>query len=295
MITIMGATGHTGGVAATHLLDAGEAVRVVGRSADRLSGLTTRGAEASVGDATDPAFLTQAFRGADVVYALIAVDYSRPDVLDQYERGGDAIAQALEASGVRRAVFLSSVGAELPAGTGPIVGLHRAEERLKGIAGLALLRLRAGYFYENHFATLGLIRHQDVDLGAIPPDVPIPTIAAADIGAFAAEALRARDFTGTRVRELLGPRELTMRQAARALGKRIGKPDLEYRQLPADIYVDGLAAAGFPLPVAQLLLELATALGSGRAAAHGAPHEQRRGRIAFEDFAEVLARAYRAA
>jgi uncharacterized protein YbjT (DUF2867 family) len=293
MITVMGATGHTGGVAAARLLDGGETVRVVARSAERLGTLVGRGAEAAVGDAGDPVFLAQAFRGADAVYVMIPADYSRPDVLDQYGRIGEAIARALETSGVRRAVFLSSVGAELPAGNGPIAALHRAEERLKEIAGLDLLLLRAGYFYENHLGTLGLIRQQGINGGAIPPDAPIPTIASADIGAFAAEALRARDFAGTTVRELLGPRELTMREATRSIGARIGKPDLEYVQFPADGYVAGLIQAGFPAPVASLLLEMSEALGAGRVAAHGAPNEQRRGRITFEEFAEVLAQAYR--
>ena len=61
----------------------------------------------------------------------------------------------MQDAGVRRAVFLSSLGAEVAAGTGPIVGLHGAEERLGAISGIALLILRAGYFYENSYGTLG--------------------------------------------------------------------------------------------------------------------------------------------
>lgn len=65
MITVMGATGHTGSAIARRLLDAGEKVRALGRSAAKLDGLRSLGAEAVVGDMTDPAFLTEACSGAD--------------------------------------------------------------------------------------------------------------------------------------------------------------------------------------------------------------------------------------
>ena len=68
MITVLGATGHTGGRVTTQLRAAGEKVRAVGRSAERLA---TVGAEPWVGDASDPAFLTEAFRGTDAAYVLM--------------------------------------------------------------------------------------------------------------------------------------------------------------------------------------------------------------------------------
>ena len=44
MITVMGATGNTGGQITERLLDAGERVRAVGRSASRLAALERAGA-----------------------------------------------------------------------------------------------------------------------------------------------------------------------------------------------------------------------------------------------------------
>ncbi|MGH7545431.1 MAG: NAD(P)H-binding protein, partial [Gemmatimonadota bacterium] len=79
MIAVMGATGNTGQVVADELLDAGEEVRVLGRSAERLEPWVRRGAEAAPGDVADAAYLTRAFRGADAVYAMIPPDYSNPD------------------------------------------------------------------------------------------------------------------------------------------------------------------------------------------------------------------------
>lgn len=60
MITVMGATGHTGGAVVARLLVAGAKVRAVGRSADRLARLRSACAEVAVGDPSDPAFLSEA-------------------------------------------------------------------------------------------------------------------------------------------------------------------------------------------------------------------------------------------
>lgn len=297
MITVVGATGHTGGVVAARLLDAGERVRVVSRSAERLAHWVARGAEPAAGDASDPEFVAMAFHGADAVYAMIPPDYAVADPIGRYEEYAEAIARGLEQSRVRRVVLLSSLGAHLPADTGPIVGLHHVEQRLAAVEGVERLYVRGAYFYENHLATLGLIKEQGIKADAVAPDVPVETIAAADIGAIAAEGLLAEgDFDGTRIWELVGPRPLSMREATRIIGARIGKPDLEYVQVPGDAYMLELIQGGFSPTGARLILEMAQAVSAARVVPQGEGTELRQGRITFEEFVGgALAEAYRAA
>ena len=57
MITIMGATGHTGRAIAEILLAHGEKVRVLSRAEKHLAPPVQRGAEPAVGDASDQAYL----------------------------------------------------------------------------------------------------------------------------------------------------------------------------------------------------------------------------------------------
>jgi len=121
MYVITGATGHTGNEVAEKLLAKGERVRVVGRSAKRLEPFVKKGADAFVADVTDTGALTKAFSGAKGVYAMIPPDVSTPDVLAHYQRVGDALAAAIEKSGVKYAVVLSSVGGDKPDKTGPVV------------------------------------------------------------------------------------------------------------------------------------------------------------------------------
>jgi uncharacterized protein YbjT (DUF2867 family) len=294
MITVFGATGHTGKVVAERLLDAGEKVRAIGRSADRLQPLAARGAEPAVGDIADAAFLTEAFRGADAAYVMVPPDYVDPDYFGRYARITDAVVRAIEQTGLRHVVFLSSLGAEHPSGTGPIVGLHRSEERLKQIPNLNLLILRPGYFYENLFNSLPLIKHQGINGGVIKPETPMGMTATQDIGAAAADALRARNFTGASVRELLGPRDVTLGEATRLIGERIGRPDLPYVTFADADLVGGLVQAGFAEPNAKLFVEMSQAFNDGRVRSLEGRHPGNTGQTTIESFADTLATAYKA-
>ncbi len=291
MIVVMGASGHTGKVAAEALLARGEKVRVLGRDAGKLQAFAARGAEVVTGDASDPAFLARAFAGAEAAYTLIPPDVRVPDFRAYQDRMGEATVKALRQAGVKRVALLSSVGADLPAGTGPIAGLHAQEERLRGL-GVDVLLLRPGYFFENLYASVPLIQHQGINGSAIAPDVKMSMIATRDIGAAAASALAARDFSGVQVRNLLGPRDLTMVEVTRILGARIGKPDLAYVQFPYDAFQAALEQAGLSKDLARLYGEMSRAFNDGIVKPVGGRTPASTTPTTFETFAGELAAAF---
>ncbi len=295
MIAVMGASGHTGRRVAELLLDSGEKVRVLGRSREKLMSLEKRGAEVQTGDAADARFLASAFRGAEGVFTLLPPDSRSTDYRALQDRMGEATAKAIRESGVRRVVFLSSVGADLPAGTGPIAGLHAHEKRLRELRGVDALILRPGYFFENFEETLGLIKHQGINGGAIAPDVAIPMIATRDIADAAAQALRERRFQGVVVQELLGPRDLSHSEATRILGARLGKKDLPYVQFPYDDFVKALVQTGLSENIAGLYAEMARALNEGKVKSLEGRRPENTTKTRFEDFAAELEEAYRVA
>src|SRR5262249_38732628 len=127
MITVMGATGHTGRKITEALLKAGDQVRALGRSEQKLAALKRAGAEVLSGDILDTKFLTEAFRGADGVYTLLPTDRRAPDYRAAQDREGEAIVKAIRDSGVQYVVALSSVGADRDSGAGLIAGLHAQE------------------------------------------------------------------------------------------------------------------------------------------------------------------------
>ncbi len=234
MYVLLGSNGQITSQLAHRLLAAGQPIRVVGRNPHALASLQQAGAQIAIGAPSDAAFLASAFNGATAVYAMTPPCYAEPDMQTAQTRIGEAVAQALRNARVRRVVNLSSVGAELPAGTGPIVALHAQEQRLNAIGGLDLLHLRPGSFMDNLLAGAEAVAAGGPLVGMEAPDVAIPTVATRDIAEVAAREL----VTPTRRGVLLlhAPRHVSMREAAAAIGRAIGRPDLPYKQAsPADM------------------------------------------------------------
>jgi uncharacterized protein YbjT (DUF2867 family) len=296
MIAVMGATGNTGRKITELLLEGGEKVRALGRSAEKLAELDRLGAETVVGDVRDAAYLVSTFAGADAVYTLTAYDSTLPDYHADQDRRGEAIASAIRESGVRHVVALSSIGAELRSGTGFITSLHRQEQRLRALDPVNLMILRPGAFFEGFYAALETIRHEGVVADSVAPDAKVPMIATADIATVAAGALRERNWSGVVVRELLGPRNLTYTEAAAAMGAAIGQPDLPYVQLPDEELVAILTeSAGFSPDFAAVFVEFNQALSDGRLRSVEGRNEGNTTPTEFEEFAAELAHVYAAA
>ena len=264
MYTILGATGNVGKKIAEALVAKGEKVRLVARSGDRLRPLVGKYAEAFVGDILDTEFLTRAMTGAGAVFTLIPPNYKAENFLSYADQAGESIARALQAAKITHVVNLSSVGGELPTGTGPITGLHRQEERLNRIKGLKVLHLRAAYFMENLLGGIELIKTKGINGSAVRGDLRMPMIATRDIAVFAAEGLMKRDSGGTSVAYLLGPRDLTMTEATMTIGIKIGLPNLQYVTFPSAEAEKGLIAAGLSSDMSRLYVEMSRAFNEGR-------------------------------
>lgn len=264
MIAILGATGHVGGKIADILIKKGEQVRLIARSPDRLRQSVRKNATAFSGDAGNTEFLTKAFKDVDTVFTLIPPDPKAADFMKYAQTISESIARALETAKVKHVVNLSSVGAELSEGTGPISGLHNMEERLNRIKGLNVLHIRASYFMENLLGSIGLIRSKGICGEAIRGDLRIPMIATRDIADYAAERIVKRDFSGVKVQYLQGPRYLSLIEAAEIIGKKVNIPGLSYVMFPYDEAEKGMVAAGLSPDMSRLYVEMSRAFNEGR-------------------------------
>ena len=295
LYVILGATGHVGGVIASRLLDQKKTVRVVGRSADRLKPFTARGAEGMAGSIEDPAFAARALAGAGAAFVLVPPNLATPAFRAYQSKVVESLARAIGSARPGHVATLSSIGAHLPRGNGPIAGLHELERRLDAIPNVHLLHLRPGYFMENHLAGLGMVKQMGILGSAIRADVPIQMIATADIGEVGARRLVTLDFKGHGVLELMGPRDVTMADVARAIGKAIGKPDLRYVQFPYDEAKKGMTGMGLQAEMADLYVEMSRAFNEGTVKATQPRSPATTTPTTVEQFAEkVFAPAYRA-
>ena len=264
MYVVLGASGNTGHIVANNLLARGQKVRVVGRNSAHLQPLTSKGAEPFIADVTDASALTKAFQQADSAYVMIPPNPASSDPLGYENRVSDAIAAAIQSAGTKNVVALSSIGAELASGTGPVIGLHNLEQKLNQISNANILYLRAGYFMENTLPQANAIRQMGAVTTPLRPDLKLPMIATHDIGTVAADAILHPTIQGKQTRELLGQRDLTYTEVASIIGKAIGKPDLKYAQAPDDQFRAVLVQMGMSEAFAKLLVEMIGTLNSGK-------------------------------
>jgi uncharacterized protein YbjT (DUF2867 family) len=286
---ILGATGNTGSIVANSLLSEGKKVRVVGRDAGRLQRFVRQGAEGFTATLSEAGTLAKAFSGARAAYLMLPPAKSR----EAQERDSDGIAKAVKEAGVSYAVHLSSYGAQVPEGTGPVTGLHSSEQKLNGIRGLNVLHLRAAYFMENNLAGIGMIQGMGIFGNALLPDLKVPMAATRDVGSYAAQRLLHLDFSGRQTHELLGERDLSMSEATAVIARGIGKPDLRYEQFPYDQVYQALTQMGIPPKGAALYIEMYEAINAGVLIPLEPRSKENSTPTSFEQFVqEVLAPAY---
>jgi uncharacterized protein YbjT (DUF2867 family) len=293
MYVVTGATGNTGRVIAETLLAKGKKVRAIGRNAEHLQSLVDKGAEAFVGSVTDSSAVLSAFRGAQAVYVMIPPNYTTEDFRAYQNEIGKAYASAIRQAGIPYVINLSSVGAHLSEGAGPISGLYDVEQQLNQLQGVNIVHLRAGFFMENLFFSLDLIRKQNINGGALRGDLVMPMIATRDIAQVAAQLLLSLEFSGQTTRELLGQRDISMQEATRIIGRAIGKDELAYVRFPYEQTEQALVGMGLSQDVARSLSEMDRALNEERVQ----PLEKRNATnttpTSFEQFAESFAAVYR--
>ncbi len=252
MYVVAGVTGRVGASAAEALIEAGAPLRVLVRRQQDAAPWERRGAQARAAALDDRAALTEALEGCTGFFVLLPFDLTVDDLDAHADALIASIAGPVAARRVPHVVVLSSGGADLPKGTGPISGLHRLERALLG-TGATVTALRSGHFQEKVGDVLDAARGGVYPVFAASADVTLPLAATRDLGAVAARALLSPSASSEAV-DVLGPR-YTEREVATLLGATLGI-DLQVVTLPEDAWAPTLAEAGFPPHVAASLAEL---------------------------------------
>jgi uncharacterized protein YbjT (DUF2867 family) len=255
MIVVMGAAGNVGSKVSDRLLGEGQPVRVLEHRRS-LEELGRRGAEVVTGDLGDAGTLGVLLKDADAVLVLLPDVVTDPEFTAARSRMSRVVVDAIAGSTVTHVVALSTVAAGVPDAAGPAAGLRELERRLFQLRDRNILVLRSPFYMENLLAAIPLIQARGVNGSAIDGHLELPMIATGDVAREAAERLLRRDFTGHRVRLLVGPEDISMTAATRALGERLGLPDLPYVQFPPDGVRGALLGAGMSEEAASQMVEL---------------------------------------
>ncbi len=280
MYVVAGVTGHTGKAVAEALLAKGAPLRVIVRSEEKGAAWKKRGAEVAVSSLEDAGALNRTLAGASGAYLLLPPNYTADDFLDAMRQTADALGWAARASNIAHVVFLSSVGAQLPSGTGPIQALRYAESAL-GPAARNLTLLRPSYFMENWSEAVQGVLADGALHSFFPAGFAFPMIATADIGRIAADSLLA-PASGRRILELEGPQDYSPEDIAAAFAAATRRP-VHVAVHPLEAMIPALTSAGLKPGIAALLAEMTGAIASGYVRREGGRCEFRRGTVRAED------------
>ena len=289
MYAVLGATGNTGSVVARTLLAGGHKVRVVARDANKVAALAKEGAEVVLGSVDDAAVLAKAFAGAKGAYVLLPPDLTSTDLKAENAKRADLMRTALADAKVPHVVLLSSVGAHLPSGTGPIATAHYAENVLGAIPGTVLTAVRAAFFLENIANNLHPMKAD----GVLPAfsthlDYAFPMVATQDIGETAARALLETPAKNEII-VLTGPKDASYADAAKAFGAALGR-DVKAISVPFEAVVPTLTGFGMSPHMAGLYREMSEGFDAGRIGYDGQGRRVQ-GKIGVDEFAKRVVKS----
>jgi uncharacterized protein YbjT (DUF2867 family) len=294
--TITGGAGNISKPIALHLLKQGHSVSVISRNKENLQELIRAGAKPLIGSVEDLAFLKLAFKDADAVYTMVPPVWDAADWKAHIGQIGENYAAAIASNKVKYVVNLSSVGAHLPDGVGPVSGLYRAEQALNALEGVNIVHLRPAYFFANLLSNIGMIRQMNIIGGntgsANAKQVLVDT---ADVSLIAGDILDRLDFTGHSIRYIAGE-EPSNGTIARILGDAIGKPELPWVEFTDEQSLQGMIAAGLSEEVARNYTEMAAAIRNGNMNEDYWKHRPAAlGKTTLTDFAKSFAVVYESA
>jgi uncharacterized protein YbjT (DUF2867 family) len=290
-IVLTGSLGNISKPLAAALIQKGHAVTVISSHDDRKKEIEALGGKAAIGSLEDAAFLTDTFRGADAVYVMVPPNYAVPDNRAYYNHIGQSYKTAIEKAGVKRVVQLSSFGADLSEGTGPILGSHDVEAILDSIPGIAITHLRPASFYTNFYAFTDMIKQMGFIGSNYGGEDKLILVSPNDIAAVAAEELVATAPVQKVV--YIASDEKTATETAHILGKAIGKPDLQWLIFPVDKTRDSLVKNGLSEHMADNMVEMGHSMHTGELRTDYEQHRpQQLGKTKLEDFAREFAAAY---
>lgn len=290
---ITGAAGNISKPLAEKLLKAGRDVTVIGRNAEKLKSLTDQGAQAVIGSVENVEFLKKAFAGADAVYTMVPPKYDAPDMKIHIGSVGRNYADALKANDIKYVVNLSSVGAHLPDGAGPVSGLYRVEQALNELKNINIKHLRPVYFYTNFLGNTGMVKTMNIIGGNFGgAEFKMLLTHPDDIAEIAFDELSKLDFSGQSVR-YIGSDERSTDEIAKIIGSAIGKPQLPWVTFTDQQAFDGMLQMGFPEDVAKNYAEMGRAMHDGSLFEdYWKHHPGKLGETKLEDFAKTFAAVY---
>jgi uncharacterized protein YbjT (DUF2867 family) len=291
---ITGSIGHISKPVIQKLKAAGHTITVITSNQDRVKDIVALGAKPAVGSVEDGTFVSNSFAGADAVYLMIPPKWTLTGGWIEYQKQVvNNYIDAIQSNKIKNVVLLSSVGAHLRKGVGPVDGLGYAEEKLGELKEVNVKMLRPSYFFYNLFGMVGMIKNMNImgsNFGST--DEKLVLVHTSDIAEVVSEELLGLKFKGRTVRYIASD-ERHPREIAEVLSKAVGKPGTPWVEFTDEQALQGMLQNNLPKAIAEGYVELGAALRTGKAQEDYWKNKPARlGKIKLEDFAKEFVGVY---
>jgi uncharacterized protein YbjT (DUF2867 family) len=289
---LAGSTGHITKPLAINLAKAGHQVRIITSKPANAEQIKQLGATPLIGSVEDINFLQQAFADADAVYLMIPPKWTVTDWLAYQKVVADNFTEAIQANNITKVLVLSSVGAHMINGAGPVDGLAYLEKLLNKLEDVQTVFLRPSYFYYNLFSMIPLIKNMGIMGSNIPADHKIALTHTNDIADVATDVLLNNKFNGKQIIYIASD-ERTFKEISTLLGNSIGKPDLAWVEFTDEQSLSGMLQSGLSQTIANGYTEMGKAIRSkAMEADYWINRPEQLGKMKLEDFAKEFTLAF---
>lgn len=294
-IIVTGSLGNISKPLTKKLIQHGHDVTVISRKLERKPAIEALGAKAAIGNMQDVNFLSKTFEGADAVYLMETLDHSTffdpdIDILTDITAIGMNYKQAIENSGVKRVVLLSSIGAHTNKGNGSLVMHYNVENILKELPEDVHVKfMRPAGFFTNIFRSLQTIKSQGKIISNYGGDKKEPWVSPLDIADKIAEEIQ-KPFDGREIHYIASD-EVSPNEIAKVIGEAIGNP-LKWLAIPDEELLNGMLSIGMNTQIAKGFVEMQAAQGTGELYEDFYLHKPTFGKVKLEDFAKEFALFY---
>lgn len=297
-IVLTGSLGYIGRPLTQKLVKKGHSVTVISSNPEREKEIESLGAKPAIGNMDDADFLTTSFSGSDAVYCMIALEINFTDpennaskLTEKAKIFANNYFEAIIKSGVKRVIYLSSIGADMKQGNGLIAIHHNAENILKKLPSeVGISFIRPAGFYKGLFNYIPAIKHNGFISANYGGDDIVVWVSNLDIADAIVEELES-DTTDRKVR-YVASEEIGCNELASILGTAIGKPDLKWEFISDEQQLNALISFGMQESFAQNFTEMNASIHSGKFYEDYYQNKPTLGQAKLKEFAVEFAEAY---
>ncbi len=289
---ITGSLGHISLPVVKNLVAAGHEVTVISSNADKAQAIEALGAKAAIGSVSNVEFVNKTFQGADAVYLMIPPNFATTNWLQYQQEVADNYVQAIQTNNVKNVVQLSSIGAHMGNGAGPIDGLAYLEEKLKTLGNTNIKILRPSYFFYNLFSMIPLIKNANI-MGSNfgNTDEKLVLVHTNDIADAVSHHLLNLNFTGTNI-QYISSDECSVADIATALSNAANKPGTPWITFSDEDALNGMLQAGLSETIAKGYVQMGKSIREGLIQADYWQNKPQPGKVKLVDFVKEFAVAY---